>query len=180
MSHRENLTRIRVVNNSLGELRENVVFVGGATVSLYADRYIRSVRPTDDIDIVIEILSYKNYSTLDEQLRKIGFQNDIASGVICRYRIKGIIVDVMPLDEKVLGFSNKWYKEAYSNAIGYMITENEEVKIFTAPYFLATKIEAFKGRGNNDGRTSPDFEDIVFLLENRQAIWDELQIHPEN
>jgi hypothetical protein len=34
------------------------------------------------------------------------------------------------------------------------------------PYFIASKWEAHKGRGNNDFRTSKDFEDFVYALEN--------------
>jgi hypothetical protein len=54
------------------------------------------------------------------------------------------------------------------------------VKIFSAPYFIASKIEAFKNRGKNeqgeyDGRTSDDFEDLVFILENRFSVWDEMK-----
>lgn len=36
-------------------------------------------------------------------------------------------------------------------------------------------MEAFKGRGRGDGRISPDFEDIVFVLENREKLWEELE-----
>ena len=54
MSHQENITRIRAVRNALGDLKDDVVFVGGATVSLYTDRRTEDVRPTDDIDVVIE------------------------------------------------------------------------------------------------------------------------------
>lgn len=41
-------------------------------------------------------------------------------------------------------------------------------------YFLATKLEAFKSRGYVDPRQSHDFEDIVYVLENRNSIWFEL------
>jgi len=34
-----------------------------------------------------------------------------------------------------------------------------------ASYFIASKIEAFKSRGQNDEHTSTDFEDIVFVLD---------------
>lgn len=54
MSHQTNLLRIKAVYNALGSLQDDVVFVGGATVSLYADRMAEEVRPTDDIDILIE------------------------------------------------------------------------------------------------------------------------------
>ena len=93
MSHQENITRIRAVRNALGDLKDDVVFVGGATVSLYTDRRTEDVRPTDDIDVVIEILAYKDYAAIDERLRKLGFVNDQESRVICRYKIHGIIVD---------------------------------------------------------------------------------------
>ena len=84
MSHQENITRIKAVNNALGNLKEAVVFVGGATVSLYAERRTEDVRPTDDIDVVIELLAYKDYSDIDERLRNVGFVNDQESGIICR------------------------------------------------------------------------------------------------
>jgi hypothetical protein len=55
MGHRTNITRIEAVNNALGNLKDDFVFVGGATVSLYADRMAEEVRPTDDIDILVEL-----------------------------------------------------------------------------------------------------------------------------
>jgi predicted nucleotidyltransferase len=174
MSHQDNITRIRAVNTALGELRNDVVFVGGATVSLYTDRQSAEARPTDDIDVVIELYAHRDYAALDERLRSIGFQNDQDSGVICRYIIEGIIVDVMPTHDDALGFSNRWYPQGFTTAIDYDLGEGN-IRIFSSPYFIASKLEAFKGRGNNDGRTSSDFEDIVFILENNSRIWDELK-----
>ena len=43
-----NITRIKAVYNALGDIRNEVVFVGGATIALYADRSTSDVRPTDD------------------------------------------------------------------------------------------------------------------------------------
>ncbi len=174
MSHNENITRIKAVYNALGDLKNKVVFVGGATVSLYADRQATEVRPTDDVDILIEISSNWEFANLDQQLRDRGFKNDATAKFVGRYTLPGIIVDVMPTDEKILGFSNRWYLEGFQTAINYSIDEQHQVKIFTPPIFIATKLEAFKSRGNNDGRTSSDFEDIVFVLENRTAIWQEM------
>lgn len=107
MSHHLNITRIKSVYHSLGELREKVVFVGGATVSLYVDSNTEEIRPTDDIDIVVDIYTHQEYAALDEQLRKLGFVNDQTTPVICRYNIQGLIVDVMPTQSEALGFSNK-------------------------------------------------------------------------
>ena len=174
MSHHTNKVRIKAVANALGELKEKVVFVGGATISLYADRPVFEIRPTDDVDVIIEILNYADRAKLEEKLRSIGFNHDIESGVICRYQIQGIIVDIMPTDDPSIGFTNKWYPEGYKQAVNYDIDEQCRVSILSAPYFIATKLEAFKSRGKSDGRTSHDFEDIIYVIENRQVIWDEI------
>ncbi len=175
MSHSINITRIKAVSNALAKLETPVVFAGGATVSLYADIDFREeARPTDDVDVVLELVAYKNYAAVEVQLRAIGFVNDIHSKIICRYKYKGLLVDIMPTDEKVLGFSNKWYAPGFKLAIDFEIDKQHIVKIFPAAYFIASKLEAFKSRGKNDGRTSSDFEDIVFVLNNRNTIWKEL------
>lgn len=175
MSHQINITRIRAVYNALGDLRDDVVFVGGATVSMYADQKAEEVRPTEDIDVVVEIMTHRDFSLLDERLRKLGFQNDQASGIICRYIIDGLIVDIMPIYDEAIGFANKWYPQGFERAEDYQLDENLSVRIFAPIYFLASKLEAFKSRGQNDGRTSKDFEDIIFLLENRSLIWQEME-----
>lgn len=174
MNHHLNITRIKSVFHALGNLGEKVVFVGGATVSLYIDTKTEEIRPTDDIDVVIEIYTHQEYAALDEKLRKLGFENDQTSGIICRYTINGLMVDVMPTQSQALGFSNKWYQPAFENAIHHSLGD-EKIRIFSPPYFLASKLEAFLQRGKNDGRTSTDFEDIIFLLENRSTIWQELE-----
>lgn len=170
-----NVVRIKAVNTALKELRQQVVFVGGATISLYADRPVFEIRPTDDIDVIVEILNYKQRQRLEERLLEIGFSNDIESGVICRFKIEGIIVDIMPTDDPSIGFRNKWYPKGYEYAEDYVLDDGQVIRILTAPYFLATKLEAFKRRGGGDGRLSHDFEDIIFILENRTKLWEELE-----
>lgn len=119
----ENLIRIKAVNEVLIGLKQEFVFVGGATVSLYNSNpeIVSDIRPTDDVDVIIELASYGGYAEIDEKLRALGFKNDIASGVICRYHIQGIIVDIMPTDPKVIGFSNRWYPEGFANAIDFKL-----------------------------------------------------------
>jgi predicted nucleotidyltransferase len=180
MNHRQNITRIKVVYAALEELGGEVVFVGGATVSLYADRPYSDSRPTDDVDILVELLNYKSYAAIEEKLRAKGFINDIESGIICRYIVRGIIVDVMPTAGEALGFSNKWYPEAFASAKETLIDKGISIKIFDPVYFLAVKMEAFKDRGKNEGRFSTDFEDIVFVLNKRNAIWQELRQSSKN
>jgi hypothetical protein len=129
--------------------------------------------------IVVELLDYNGYAAIEEKLRNKGFVNDTESKIICRYKINGIVVDVMPNAEKVLGFSNKWYAPGFKQAIDFEIDKQHTVKIFTAAYFIACKLEAFKSRGKKDGRSSTDFEDIVFVLNTRNTIWQDLQNAPK-
>lgn len=163
------------MNTALEDLADKVVYIGGATVSMYRDRPAEQARPTDDVDIVIEITKLVEYVAIEEQLRSKGFSNDLDSGIICRYVVQGIIVDVMPTHEDILGFTNRWYKKGFGSSMEYALDEATQVRILSADYFLASKLEAFIGRGNNDGRMSSDFEDIVYVLNNRSSIWDELK-----
>ena len=48
----------KVVYDALEELADEVVFVGGATVALYADRPSGEARSTDDVDILVELMHY--------------------------------------------------------------------------------------------------------------------------
>jgi hypothetical protein len=69
INHTQNITRIKVVHSALGELATNTIFVGGATASLYADRPYDDTRPTDDIDVIAELIDYKGYAEIEEKLR---------------------------------------------------------------------------------------------------------------
>lgn len=175
----ENLIRIKTVARCLKGLNNTYVFVGGATVSLYSTKaaLAESVRPTDDVDVVIELATYADLAEMEEKLRALGFINDIQSGVICRYTIRGITVDVMPTSPDVLGFSNRWYPDGFRNAISYQLDSETEILIFSLPYFLASKWEAHKSRGG-DLRTSRDFEDMVYVFENCKDFDDQLQTAP--
>ena len=178
----ENIVRIKAVNEALKGLDQEFVFVGGATVSLYAtnSELASETRPTDDVDVVIELATYGGYAGIDEKLRNLGFKNDVASGVICRYRIQGIIVDVMPTEPKVIGFSNRWYPAGFTNAVDFKLDGDNSIRIFSLPYFMATKWEAFKGRGKNDYRTSKDFEDLVYVWENVDDFEEQMQNAPND
>ena len=126
------------------------------------------------MDVIVEIINYQGRAELEEKLRLPGFAHDIESSVVCRYKIQGIVVDIMPTDDPSIGFNTKWYPEGFQKAIDYTIDADNTVKILTAPYFIATKLEAFSDRGKGDGRTSHDFEDIIYVLENRSSIWEEM------
>ena len=85
-------------------------------------------------------------------------------------------LDVMPLDEKILGFSNRWYRSAMDAATLRTLSQGLEARVITAPFFLATKIEAFQGRGNRDFLASHDLEDLIYVVDGRSAIADEVRV----
>lgn len=178
----ENIVRLKVVNQILQGLDREFVFVGGATVSLYAQDSGRFVpgRPTDDVDVTVEIASYGGYAQLEEKLLDLGFKNDIASGVICRYIVQGISVDVMPTEERVLGFNNKWYPEGFKNAITHKLDSENELRIFSLPYFIASKWDAFLDRGHQNYLASNDFEDLVYIFEHVHDLKKKIDHAPEN
>ncbi len=166
-----NLNRLRVIAEGLGELCRDVVFVGGSVAELYADDPAGSeIRPTMDVDCVIELATYGSLQEFEDRLRKHGFENDIESGVICRWKYNGEIVDIMPDRDSILGFTNQWYRPGFQHRIAYQLPDGCVVHILPPLYYLATKIEAIRGRGGDDLRLSHDFEDLIYVLNNRQDI----------
>ena len=169
-----NLAVVAEVAKALGELNESVVFVGGAIVSVYADDPAAdTVRPTEDIDLTIKIMDIKQ-SDLDKQLAEKGFHPDIQGHAICSYKYNDIAVDIMAATDTMRGPTNRWYSVGFDSLENIQI-EDQTISILSAPCFLATKFEAYKHRGNDDYRTSHDFEDIVYVLDNRTTIIDEIE-----
>ena len=159
---------LALVAHGLRDLKDRVVFVGGATVDMYVTNLAgEPLRTTDDVDCVIAITSRVAYNELEEKLRALGFTHplDDPKAPICRWDFSGILVDVMPTDASVLGFTNRWYPEGVEHAEKRTLPDGLEVSVFTLPYFLASKIEAFLGRGKGDFYGSEDIEDIVAVID---------------
>lgn len=172
-----NLEMIRHVAKRLGDLRDRMVFLGGAaTALLITDRAAPDVRVTTDVDVIVEVASRLDYYHLAESLRNLKFTEDTGEDApLCRWTIDGIAVDVMPTDEEILGFSNHWYSLALRFATTLEIAEEMAIRVVTGPYFLATKIEAFNNRGKGDFMASHDMEDIITLLDGRPEIGEEVR-----
>ncbi|MDX9854422.1 MAG: hypothetical protein RBS81_11620 [Tenuifilaceae bacterium] len=172
-----NIMMLQTVANGLGELKDEMVFVGGAVAELYADNPAASeIRPTIDVDCVIEIRSRLQFAKMEENLRTRGFKNDTSDGApICRWIYKDIKVDVMPTNSDVLGFTNRWYEEGIGIKMQKMLPDGTGVFVFPPEYYLAAKFEAHNSRGGNDLRQSHDFEDIVYILDNCSNILDNIR-----
>lgn len=158
---------LETVARGLAHLRTQVVFIGGAVMSLYIDDPgSPSPRPTEDVDCVVEIATTSDYYKLERELRALGFVNHAAQGSpLCRWTYQGVIVDVMPTDPAILGFSNIWYRSGVAHARQVLLPSGVTISIFRLAYFLAAKFEAFFSRGQGDLRYSHDFEDIIYVLD---------------
>lgn len=172
-----NIDRLIEAGELLRPVLDELVFVGGAVTSLLVtDEGAGHPRTTLDVDAIAEITSYSEYSAFGERLRSLGFSEDTREGApLCRWVQAAVTLDVMPLDEKVLGFSNRWYPKAIESAVRYELQEGLTLRVVGAPYFLATKIEAFRGRGKGDFFASHDLEDVIFVVGGRAAIVEEVR-----
>ena len=65
-----------------------------------------------------------------------------------KFRVGRIVYAAISPDETILGFSNRWYPAAMERAVSLKLSDDLEIRVVTAPFFVATKLEAFKGRGN--------------------------------
>lgn len=170
-----NILLLSQVARRLGPLLPEVVFVGGATVSLYLTRQdLPPVRNTRDVDVIVEVASRVSYYAFAEKLRQQGFKEDVESDILCRWCVEDIIVDVMPLEASILGFTNRWYGETFATAEERTITSGISLRLATPPCFVATKCEAFAGRGRGDFLLSLDIEDIVTLVLGRTELQEEI------
>lgn len=176
MSSTSNIERLTETVRRLGPLAGQMVFVGGSTTALFiTDAAAADVRETLDIDAIVAT-TRAGYAHLTEALNGRGFFEDTTEGApICRFRSGELILDVMPTDEQVLGFSNPWYLPAIEHAEILSLAGGLQVRTITAPYFLATKLVAFQGRGEGDYSFSHDISDVISILDGRAEVVEEIR-----
>jgi len=164
---------IKRIAIALGELNEKVIYVGGATVSLYInDPAADDVRPTKDVDITVKVASMLELENLRETLSKKGFKQSSDLNVICRFRYEDILVDVMATKPISWAPANKWFEKGFERLEKINI-DNVTIQIMPLAFFLASKFTTFEDRGRGEPRTSHDFEDITYILDNRMD-WDDI------
>lgn len=160
-----NIERLEAVADALGERLTETAFVGGAVVELYVeDPAAPAVRNTADVDCVVPVTGATGLRQWEEELRARGFRNDMRQGApICRWVCGDVVVDFMPTDGDVLGFTNPWYASGLENTVPYTLPSGRTIRLFALPWYVATKMAAVTGRGGDDLRFSHDFEDVIYL-----------------
>jgi Nucleotidyl transferase AbiEii toxin, Type IV TA system len=179
--NRENVEMLELAARHLGNLLDEVVFVGGATVELWiTDEAAPEFRPTDDIDVIAEITTMRDYHRFEKRVRKAGLEHDQQSGVICRFKHpgSGLVLDVMPTEASILGFRNRWQAEAFPHAVELELPSGQPIRAIPPAYLLATKLEAFRTRGESDFYGSRDFGDVVALVDGREELPEEVAAAP--
>lgn len=172
---------LQQVAQALGpELCRGMAFVGGCTTALMlTDAASREeVRLTEDVDLIVHVLTRGGWYMLEDSLRQRGFRSSLDEEVICRMRLptgdRQLIVDFMPDDPAILNFGNRWYADALRTAIDRPLPDGTVIRVVAPVYFLATKLEAFRGRGNNDLLGSRDMDDILTVINGREELAAEM------
>ena len=174
------------VAEALGaDLLREVAFVGGCTTGLLItdDISLEAVRFTDDVDLIVHVMGRGSWYRLQQDLVGKGFRSSPEDEVICRTRLRDqgasdLIVDFMPDDASILGFSNRWYPDALREADDHELPSGTVIRVVTPAYFMGTKLEAFRGRGNNDPLASRDIEDILNVMDGRASLCEEVDHAP--
>ena len=167
-----------VVAKALGdELLQQVAFVGGcATGLLITDKATQeAVRYTEDVDLITHVIGYAQWTAFQAQLKERGFTVNLQDDVICRMRLGELKVDFMPDDASILGFSNRWYTDALQQANRVVLSSGQPIRLVSPCYFVATKLEAYNGRGNSDPLSSHDIEDLLNIVDGREELQHEIK-----
>ena len=163
----------------LAPFLDEIVFVGGATLGLLiTDEASAPIRGTTDVDVIAEIVTYAEYIAFSERLREAHFTED--TELLCRWHNGALTLDVLALNKEVLGFTNTWYEPALRHSSTVNLPSGHAIRVITAPFFLGTKMEAFKGRGRMDFQASHDLEDFVAVIEGRNTLLQEIAESPQH
>lgn len=176
-----NVNLLERAAEQLGDaLLEQLVFVGGAVAGvLITDPAMPEIRPTQDVDVICSVIARADYHQLGSHLRQRGFQEDSRPGApLCRWCTDDLLLDLMPTQGEILGFSNRWYPLALETAQQQRLPSGCSIRIVTAPVFLATKLEAFRGRGQGDFLCSHDLEDLMAVVDGRASLLEECRLSP--
>jgi predicted nucleotidyltransferase len=155
-------------------LLNQIVLVGGCAVGfLITDSAQLLPRETDDVDLATEITTLGDYHEFSNRLKELGFSEDTETGVICRWRKAELRLDAMPMKEVGFGSVNSWFPMAIKTATAISLPNGSKLKHINAPTFIATKIESFLDRGDNNFQHY-DIEDIINVINGREEVIDEL------
>jgi len=168
------LDAIVEVARALDQLGASYALTGGSIIGFLVDNpSLIAIRPTDDVDAIVSVVTRIQYTGLEEQIRGLGFAHDTSDGApACRWIYRDIKVDILPAKDPTGQFSDDWFEYALSKA-GERSLDHITVRTVSPACFIATKLTAFRDRGGGD-YYHHDIEDIVTVIDGRKNFVDEL------
>jgi hypothetical protein len=174
-----NLPLLEDAVRKLAPFLDEIVFVGGVTLGLLiTDVAAAPIRGTTDVDVIAEIVTYADYIAFSDRLRAAHFTED--TDLTCRWHNGDLTLDVLALSKDVLGFTNVWYEPALRHSSTVNLSGGKAIRVIAAPFFLGTKMEAFRGRGRMDFQASHDLEDFIAVIEGRNTLLQEIAESPQD
>jgi predicted nucleotidyltransferase len=166
-----NLAILELATKALGDLCDSLVFVGGCAAGLLVTAVqAQAIRATQDVDVVVQVATMREYHAMERELANRGFRNDTSGGPICRWLHGNLKLDLMPSEGAILGFNNRWYPLAIQTAERVALPSRRAIRLIFPPVFIATKLEAFRDRGNGDYLASHDLEDVLSVVDGRAEL----------
>lgn len=177
--NRQSLERVAKVLGQ--ELLDELCLVGGcAARPLVTDPASEPVRPTIDVDVIADVPTYAAHKALESRIEMLGFQEGSREGdPTCRLRRGECVLDLMPVEDNGLQSTNPWYASAMGNRWEATLDNGLRIRVIDAPHFLATKLEAYTGRGEGDPVMGHDLEDLVRVVDGRPEIVDDMGRAPD-
>jgi hypothetical protein len=169
------LAAMKAVAERLDGLGLDYAFLGGSVVGLLVDHPdLSPVRATDDVDVVIEVVSRTRYAEVEAKLRALKFDHDMRPGAPrCRWVLGDLTVDIMPVEGDFLGLNTAWFREALASATKHQIPGGA-LRVVSPVGFIATKYVAFLDRGAGDYYASHDLEDLITVVDGRGKVVEEV------
>ena len=146
-----NLPLLEDAVHKLAPFLNEIVFVGGITLGLLiTDKAAAPIRGTNDVDVIAEIVTYADYIAFSERLREAQFTEDEGEKPLtCRWHHGALTMDVLALNEEVLGFTNIWYESALRHAFTVTLPSGQSIRVNYRAVFP----------GNEDGSISGTRQD---------------------
>ena len=174
------IVAMRAVADLLDQTDLKYAFVGGSIVNSLLDYPALSpARPTDDVDVIVEVVASQRYSVFEARIQELGFKHDMSKGApMCRWLLDDLKVYMMPTEGAALGLNTQWFAEALATAEEKPVRDSIKLRIISSVGFLATKIVAFYDRGGNNYYTSEDIEDLLTVIDGRAGTVKEVAAGP--
>lgn len=166
---------LTTIGRALADETPPVVFVGGTVTALYPLEGGVDVRPTVDVDCVVDLATTAEYYAFIGRLRARGFTECTDEGApLCRLVYAGVRVDIVATAATGIGPTNRWYREAIVAPTLHSMSEDLDIRAITPIFFVATKLEAFRGRGAGDYLASHDIEDTLTVVAGLPALREQI------